>query len=164
MSMTQTATATTTYSTADVENVVKNFSADLRMIAESSGTWSRDKVNEYVADIQYMAKNKYLKFVDVTLLHQGIEQRAARYLVNENSGEITASRPGGVMWPRLISATLRIVVQNTAKWKDEPPDRTRFKLAWQPTSDDISHSTLKSEVGRAFTSNAYGFERKDFTK
>src|ERR1051325_7315836 len=97
MAITQTATASTTYSIADVEIVVRNFSADLRMIAESSGTWSRDKVDEYVRDIQYMAKNKYLVFVDVTLLHQGTEQKAALYFVNENSGELTASRPGGVM-------------------------------------------------------------------
>src|SRR5882672_3326903 len=162
MTMTQTATATTTYSTVDEENVVKNFAADLRMIAESSGTWTRAMVDSYVADIQYMAKNKYLEYVDITLLHQGVEQIAARYLVNDNSGELTASRPGGVKWPRLSGATLRIVVGNTAKWTQDPPDRTQFKNIWQPTAEDISHSKLKARAGRTFTSNAYGFERKDY--
>src|SRR5690242_14225800 len=108
--MSYTATATTTYSTVDVENVFKNFAADLRMIAESSATWSRDQVENYVSDVSYLAKRKYLSYVDLTLLHAGVEARALRYTVNENSGELTASRPGGVLWPRLAGATLRIVI------------------------------------------------------
>ena len=87
------------------------------MIAESSGTWSRSLVDNYVSDITYMAKRNYLSFVDLTLMNAGVEIRAVRYTVNENSGELTSSLPGGVLWPRLTGATLRIVVGTTAKWK-----------------------------------------------
>src|SRR5438477_7697575 len=104
--MSYTASATETYSVVDVENVVRNFAADLRMIAESTGTWSRSQVENYVSDIKYMAKKKYLTIVDLTLLNAGIEIRAVRYTVNENSGELTSSRPGGVLWPRLAGSTL----------------------------------------------------------
>src|SRR5207244_1374137 len=115
--MSYTATATETYSTVDVENVVRNFSAELRMIAESSGTWSRNEVENYVADITYMAKKKYLNSVDLTLLNGTVEVRAVRYTVNENSGELTSNRPGGVLWPRITGARLRIVVGTTQKWE-----------------------------------------------
>lgn len=161
--MSYTATATDTYSTVDVENVVRHFAADLRMIAESSGTWSRSEVENYVADITYMAKKKYLTFVDLTLLNAGVEIRAVRYSVNENSGELTSSRPGGVLWPRVTGATLRIVIGPTQKWETEPPDRTQFRIAWSSTSTDLSHSGLKATDGRNFTSNAFGFQRKDYT-
>jgi hypothetical protein len=161
--MSYTATATETYSTVDVENVVKNFAADLRMIAESTGTWSRALVDNYVLDITWMAKRKYLNFVDLTLLSAGVEISAVRYSVNENSGELTSSRPGGVLWPRLAGATLRIVVGPTPKWESEPPDRTQLQIPWNATTDDISHSRLKPAEGRNFTSNAYGLLRKDYT-
>ena len=161
--MSQTLTTTYSYSTADVENVVKNFAADLRMIAESSGTWSRDNVEKYVSDISFLAKNKYLTFVDVTLLSQGAEIKAARYTVNEKSGELVASRPGGVLWPRVAGATLRVILGTTAKWNTEPPDQSKLNIYWSNTSDDISHAKLQSVGGRNFTSNAYGFERKDYT-
>jgi hypothetical protein len=163
MSYTASATATETYSAVDVENVVRNFSADLRMIAESSATWGRDEVERYVADISIMAKKKYLNFVDVTLLNRGVEVKAARYTVNESSGELVASRPGGVLWPRIAGTILRIVIGPTSKWASEPPDSSLFKIPWGSTDVDISHAGLKAVDGRNFTSNAYGLERKDFT-
>src|SRR5260221_1120910 len=161
--MTHSASATQTYSTADVENVVRNFAADLRMIAESSGTWNREKVENYVSDVNTLAKKAYVKFVDVTLLSHGADIKAARYIVNENSGELTASRPGGVLWPRVTGATLRIVIGPTEKWNVAPPDRGELNMFWTSTSDDISHSGLQVGGGCNFTSNAYGFERKDYT-
>jgi hypothetical protein len=121
-------------------------------------------VENYVADIAYMAKKKYLSYVDVTLLNGAVEVRAVRYTVNENSGELISSRPGGVLWPRIAGATLRIVVGPTAKWDSEPPDRSHFKSTWSPTKEDISHSGLKATDGRIFTSNAYGLQRKDYTQ
>jgi hypothetical protein len=161
--MSYTATITATYSTVDVENVIRNFAADLRMIAESTATWSRDQVENYVSDVSYLAKRKYLSYVDLTLLHAGVEVRAVRYTVNETSGELTTSRPGGVLWPRLVGATLRIVIGTTAKWESEPPDRSQLKISWSTSTADISHSRLKVAEGRNFTSNAYGLLRKDYT-
>jgi hypothetical protein len=161
--MSYTATATETYSAVDVENVVRNFSTDLRMIAESSATWSRDLVEKYLADVNIMAKKKYLQFVDVTLLNQGVEIKAVRYTVNETSGELSASRPGGVLWPRVANATLRMVIGPTSKWNSEPPDQSQFKIPWSSTDTDISHLGLKVMDGRNFTSNSYGLQRKDYT-
>jgi hypothetical protein len=162
--MSYTGTITATYSTVDVENVVSSFVADLRMIAESTGTWSRSQVENYVSDITYMAKRKYLNFVDLTLLQAGIEIRAARYTVNESSGELTSSRPGGVLWPRVTGASLRVIIGPTEKWESEPPDRSQFQIQWSATGEDISHSRLKSGHGRNFTSNAYGLQRKDYSQ
>lgn len=161
--MSQSATITYSYSTADVENVVKNFAADLRMIAESTGTWDRAGVDKHVADVNYLAKKGYLKFVDLTLLSNGTEARAVRYMVNENSGELVASRPGGVLWPRVASPRLRIILQPTAKWTKEPPDAGQLNYTWSDSTEDLSHSGLKENGGRNFTSNAYGFERKDYS-
>jgi Bacterial HORMA domain family 1 len=161
--MSDTATVSETYSVADVENVVRNLSSDLKMIAESSGTWSRSLVEQYLADVTIMAKKKYLNYVDVTLMYQGLEIKAARYTVNENSGELSSSRPGGVMWPRHSSANLRLVLGMTSKWESEPPDQSQFNISWTTTGMDVSHSGLKSSDGRNFTSNAYGLQRRDYT-
>jgi hypothetical protein len=161
--MSYTASATETYSAVDIENVVRKFSTDLRMIAESSATWSRDVVEKHLADVTIMAKKKYLRFVDVTLLSQGVEIRAVRYTVNESSGELSASRPGGVLWPRVAGATLRMVIGPTSKWDSEPPDQSQFNFSWSATSTDISHSGLNIMDGRNFTSNAYGLQRKDYS-
>jgi Bacterial HORMA domain family 1 len=81
MSATYTSSASHTYTVADVENVVRNFRADLRMMAESSGTRTREDVDNYADDIGYFAKKKYIRYVDVTLLDGVEEIRAVRYLV-----------------------------------------------------------------------------------
>lgn len=164
MSSTYSASASYTYSVADVENVVKNFAADLRMIAESSGTWSRSEVDLYVKDVTYLAKQKYIVFIDITLLDGSVEEKAVRYLVNENSGELEASRPGGVRWPRIVGAKLRMILQPTSKWKTTPVDRSKLNIPWGETSVDFSHASLTSSAGRNFTSSVYGFQRTDYTK
>jgi len=163
--MSHTNTASETYSVVDIENVVRNFAADLRMIAESSNTWSREMVDHYVSDITYFAKNRYLLYLDVTLLSPlSVELKAARYTVNEASGELTASRPGGVMWPRVPSATLRVVVGKNSKWDSEPPDTSKLQISWVASSIDISHSSLHESAERNFVSNSYGLQRKDYGK
>ena len=164
MSSTYTASSSYTYSVADVENVVRNFAADLRMIAESSGTWSRSKVDLHVEDVTYLAKQKYIEFIDITLLDGSVEEKAVRYIVNENSGELEASRPGGVRWPRIVGARLRMIVRPTSKWVTTPPDRSKLNNPWGDSSEDISHASLTSSAFRNFTSSVYGFQRTDYTK
>src|SRR5581483_7606890 len=107
---------------------------DFRMIAESSGTWSRGEVDLHVEDLTYLAKNKYIKFIDITLLDGAVEEKAVRYIVNENSGELEASRPGGVRWPRLVGARLRLIIRPTSKWNATPPDRGRLNKPWGDSS------------------------------
>lgn len=164
MSSTYTASSSHTYSVADVENVVRNFAADVRMIAESSGAWSRNYVDLLVEDVSYLAKRKYIELIDITLLVGNVEEKAARYTVNENSGELEANRPGGVRWPRLVGARLRMIVVRTSKWTSNPPDRSQLNNPWGESDEDISHALLTSSAGRNFTSSMYGFQRTDYSK
>ena len=111
--MSQTATATATYTATDIEKVVRRVTTDLVMIADSSGAITADKARDYGHDIELLAKNGYLKKVDVTLLSAGVEQRAVRYEVNTASGSLTSNRPGGVLWPKVASPYLSIVMWYT---------------------------------------------------
>lgn len=54
MASSATQTASETYSVADIENVVRRFTTDLRMIAESSGTLTRLEAEDYGEDIEYL--------------------------------------------------------------------------------------------------------------
>lgn len=82
--MTYSATQTTTYTTTDIEAVVRRITADLLMIASSSEAVTEAKAKEWAYDIELLAKNGYLKFADLTLLSNGVEQKATRYYVNES--------------------------------------------------------------------------------
>ena len=50
--MSSTGTATATYTTVDIENVVRRVKADLVMIADSTGGWTAAKAAEY-APVSY---------------------------------------------------------------------------------------------------------------
>ena len=157
-----------TYSTVDVENVMRNLKTDLLMIAESTRAISFTDACEYAADFELLAKGAYLAYVDVTLFDGFCEVRAVRYTVTTKAGDLTASRPGGVLWPRVSAPYLRIVIGQSNKWAHLSQEadtalRKRLKKFWGPTNADISHALLHSLVGRNFVSNAYGLSRKDFS-
>jgi Bacterial HORMA domain family 1 len=163
MSSSATQTATESYTTADIENVVRRFTTDLRMIADSSGTLTRSEAEDYGEDIEYLAKKKYLEFVDITLFVNGEEERAVRYTV-DTSGTLTSSRPGGVLWPRKSGSRLGIIVRSTQSFWLMPSVMSALNISWTPTNRDLSHSTLKSSQGRAFVSTGFAFNRKDYSK
>ena len=100
----------------------------------------------------------YLKQVDVTLFSGSVEVRATRYTVNTESGDLTMSRPGGVMWPRVANPYLRIILFYTDDYTaaEKEAMRGRLKIGWSPTSDDTSHASLKAAGGRDYASNAFG--------
>src|SRR5688500_20100092 len=98
--------STETYSTTDVENVMRNLKTELLMIAESTGAISLADAREYAADFELLAKEECLAYVDVTLLDGFYEVRAVRYTVTTEAGELTATRPGGVLWPRVSKPSL----------------------------------------------------------
>lgn len=165
--MTHSATASQTYSytNADVEAVARRFTADLVMIAQSSGAITEAKAREYAHDVEALAKKGFLEKVDVTLLRDFTEEvRAVQYTVNTASGDLTMSRPGGVMWPKVANPYLRIILyytdDYTSAWKVAMGPK--LKINWGPTSDDTSHATLKSAGNRDYASNAFGMQRKDF--
>jgi hypothetical protein len=157
---------TETYSFVDVEIVIRRVTADLIMIANSTGAWAEDFARKVGHDIELLAKKRYLKWADVTLFSYGIEQKATRFEVNTAAGGLTMSRPGGVLWPRVANPDLRVVLGYTDDFTSlaEAMLADQLKLTWTATSIDTSHSSLKSSGARDYASNAFGVQRKDFTK
>jgi hypothetical protein len=164
MSYAAAATDTYTYTTIDVEIVVRRFTADILMIAQSSGAITEAEAREYAHDVEALAKKGYLKQVDLTLFSAAVEQRATQYTVNTSSGDLTMSRPGGMMWPRVADAFLRIILTYTDSYTAYVREQMRSTLYinWTPTNDDTTHSTLRPSGARDYASNALGMQRKDF--
>lgn len=164
MTTAATRTSTATYTTVDIENVVRKVRADLMMIADSTGAWTPAKAAEYAYDIELLAKKGYLAWVDVTLLSAGIEKKAVRFDVDTDAGSLTTSRPGGVLWPKVPFAHLRIVISYTAAYDDDARRAMngKLKIGWTTSYDDTSHSSLSGTEGRNYTSNSYGMNRKDW--
>ena len=160
-----TTTTTETYSTVDVENVVRRLKADLVMIADSTGGWTAKDAADYAHDVEVLAKAGYLAFVDVTLFSGATEVKAVRYDVDVDAGSVSTSRPGGVLWPMVASPSLRMILGPTDDYDGTARGRMAGKLRnqWSPTNDDTSHPALSSNGGRNYVSNAYGIKRKDWT-
>src|SRR5882672_8415878 len=152
--MSSTATATYTYSVTDVEIVMRRFSADIVMIATSSGAITEEKARTYAHDVEVLAKGGYLKSVDLTLFSGAVEVKAATYNVNTSSGDLEMSRPGGVMWPRVLSPDFRIVLWYTDAYTATVREqlREKLKIGWVPTNADTSHSSLTRNGGRDYAS------------
>lgn len=159
-----TATHTSTYTTVDIEKVVRRFTADIVMIAQSTGAVTEAKARQYAHDVEALAKEGYLRSVDLTLFSNGVEQRAATYQVNTVSGDLTMSRPGGVLWPRVHNPYLRIILSHTSSYDDAAKDRMRdeLEISWTATNDDTSHRSLNRLGGRDYTSNGWGMQRLDY--
>jgi hypothetical protein len=90
--MSQTRTVSATYTTTDVENVVRRVKADLTMIADSTGAWTAQQAADYAHDIEVLAKAGYLAWVDITLLQHGVEKKATRFNVDTDGSGLTTSR------------------------------------------------------------------------
>jgi hypothetical protein len=165
MSYTATASATETYTVADIQTVMRRILGDLLMIAGSSGSIDEAKAKEYAHDIELLAKKRYLRSADITLVSvTGMEIKAVRYEVNTAAGGLTMSRPGGVLWPRVTGAWLRVVLYYTSEYTSQA--RTdmagRLKIGWVATNADTSHASLSASGGRDYASNGYGMQRRDY--
>jgi hypothetical protein len=162
--MTYTDTATDTYTTVDIENVVRRFLADIVMIAQSSAAITEAEARDYAHDVEILAKNGYLRSVDLTLFNGAREVAATRYTVNTASGELTMSRPGGVRWPRVTEPDFRIVLYYTTAYDDAARERMKGKLTigWTSTNADTSHTSLQPSGSRDYASNGWGMQRQDF--
>jgi hypothetical protein len=161
-----TTTTTETYSTTDVQNVVRRFQTDLKMIGDSSGALTTEEVNKYVHDVELLATKGYLASVDVTLLNFGIEVRAARYTVDTDAGGLVSSRPGNALWPRVTFPKIRIILFYTTAYDAEARQALSGKMSfsWTTTTEDTTHSSLKEDGGRNYTSGSYGLKREDWSK
>ncbi len=163
--MSESYTQTATYTVNDVETTFRRFRADILMIADSTKAISREEAEQYAHDAEYLARRRYLRKIDVTLLSYGIEKAAVSYSVNEQANELISSRPGGVLWPNVAGARLRVILFYTSSYTDEIKTETRPKLMinWTPTNEDTSHANLKSTGARNYTSTSFGLLRNDFT-
>jgi HORMA domain-containing protein len=143
---------------------MRRFSADIVMIATSSGAFTEDKARTYAHDVEVLAKSGYLRSVDLTLLSGAVEARAVTYDVNTLSGDLAMSRPGGVMWPRVHSPDFRIVLRYTDGYTATAREQMKgkLKIAWVSTNADTSHSSLSRNGGRDYVSNGFGMHRKDY--
>ena len=161
-----TTTITETYTTVDVENVVRRFRTDLKMIADSTGAMSSQDVTSYANDVELLAKKGFLAFVDVTLLSDGVERNAVRYTISTDAGSFESSRPGGVMWPQVYRPELRVILSHTGSYDDDARQSLagRLNFTWWKTDQSIDHSGLNGSGGRDYASNSYGMKRKDWTK
>lgn len=161
--MTQTTTQTTTYTTTDIEAVVRRITSDLVMIASSSGAVTEGRAREWANDIELLAKNGYLNYVDLTLLSNGVEQKATRFYVNE-SGALANDRPGDARWPKVTEPRLRIVLSYHDTFDQQARDKLagKMKISWTTNYEDISHPRLSQSGGREYSSNGYGMQRKDY--
>jgi len=163
--MSYSSTSTETYSVTDIQTVMRRVTTDIVMIASSTAAITEEKARECGHDIEVLAKNGYLKAVDLTLFSSNIEVKAVRYDVNTESGALTTSRPGGVLWPQVNQPFLQIILMYTKEYNDQARTKMKGKLrvSWSPCNADTSHSTLNSSSGRNYVSNAYGMQRKDFS-
>jgi len=132
MTTTSTYSASETYTTTDIATVIRRFTADIVMIAQSSGAIT--------------------------------EKKATQYTVNNASGDLSMSRPGGVRWPQVNDPYLRIILSYTSDYGSSEKEsmNKKLKINWTPTSDDTSHSSLKSSGSRDYAKNGWGMQRKDF--
>lgn len=164
--MSYSATATYSYTDTDIEKVVRRFRADVTMIAQSTAAITELKAKHYAEDVETLAKAGYLKKVDLTLLDDNEEVAAAVYTVNAAGEALTTSVPGGVLWPRVNKPYLRIVLFHTDTYTETAKAvmKPRLNINWSPSNDDTSHSTLQAKGGRAYVSNGWGLERKDYSK
>ncbi len=164
--MSQTLTATSTYSTADIQIVMRRFTADLLMIANSTKAVTEQTARKWAHDVELLAAHGYLNAVDLTLLSYGVEQKAVRFNVNTQAGDLSMSRPGGVLWPQVANPDLRIILFYTAAYTAaaEKQLENHLEVSWSSTNADTTHSSLNSTQGRDYVSNGYGMQRKDFNK
>lgn len=164
MTTTSTYSASETYTTTDIATVIRRFTADIVMIAQSSGAITEKKARDYAHDVEELAKNGFLKKVDLTLFTGSSEVRATQYTVNSSSGDLTMSRPGGVRWPQVNDPYLRIILSYTSDYGSSEKEsmKKKLKINWAPTNDDTSHSSLKSCGSRDYAKNGWGMQRKDF--
>ena len=82
------------YTVTDIETVVRRFTADIVMIAQSSGAITEAKARAYAHDVEALAKKNYLEKVDLTLFSGEIEICATQYVVDTSVGDLAMSRPG----------------------------------------------------------------------
>ena len=167
--MTQSTTASHTYSVVDVRKVAASFAADFDMARATTGLMADSTAADaHVADITSFAEAELITSVDVVLLdHAGRTLRAARYTPSTDAAGWTTDRPGGCVWPRTPTGRLIVVVRHNQTWAQlTSAGKRRFaerlQLTWGPSAIDLNHPGLSSSSDRHYASNSYGMARTSF--
>jgi len=155
-------TSTSTYTVADVEEVMRSVKADLIMIAESTQAMTEQNAINYAHDIEALAKKNYLEVADVTLMNGSTEVRAIKYQF-QSEGATGSARPGGVLWPLTPDGWIRINLRYTTLGTPEKRAELSLKISWVPSKTDTSHKALSSSAERGYSSNGFGTNREDFS-
>lgn len=157
--------STSTYTVADVEKVMRSVKADLIMIASTTKAMAESDAVNYAHDIEVLAKKNHLEYVDVTLMNGSAEVRAIKYEF-QTEGAMGMERPGGVLWPltpKDRGGRIRIHLRYSDSSSAEKRAELSLRTAWVTASTDTSHKDLTSSVGRGYSSNGFGTNRKDFS-
>jgi hypothetical protein len=162
LNVTYSDTSSYTYSVVDIEKVMRRFSADVVMIAQSTAAITESAARDYAHDVELLAKYGYLHSVDLTLLSGSREVRATQYRVNTEAESLTTSRPGGVLWPRVDDAHLRITLTHSDDYDADAAAALKLRINWVPSSADTNHRGLSQAGGRDYASNGWGMQRKDY--
>jgi hypothetical protein len=150
-----------TYTVVDVGKVVDCFAADLDMIAQATGLWTRESAKQAARDIKLMAKSNYLEEVNICLFNAGETLiRAAKYEVSEDASLWTSQRPGNNLWPKISNGSLRIIISWTKPWTQAFHDS--LECNWGDTNIDTSFPHLTRKNDRDYNSNAFGMRKTLF--
>ncbi|MDP9536362.1 hypothetical protein Q7L38_27700 [Pseudomonas protegens] len=155
-------TSTSTYTVADVEEVMRSVKTDLIMIAESTKAMTEQTAINYAHDIEVLAKKNYLEVADVTLMDGSNEVRAIKYQF-QSEGATGSARPGGVLWPLTPDGWIRINLRYTVLGTPEKRAELSLKVSWVPSKTDTSHKTLSPSAERGYSRNGFGTNREDFS-
>lgn len=170
--MTQSTTASYTYSVIDIRKVASSLAADFDMARATTGLIPDDTLaDDLIADVTAFAEAQLVASVDIVLLdHMGRTLRAARYTPGTDAAGWDIDRPGGCVWPRTPTGRLEVVVKNNQAWSDlGTAGQRRFaaddlRLSWQPSGINLSHPGLTQVADRRYASNSYGMARTSFTR
>ena len=163
---TYTRATTNTYTTTDVEDVLRKMRADFNMIGQSTGAISASKIDDYMHDISLLAVNGFLRKVDITQLKYGIEYKAVQYTFQQIESPRDTDYPGGVVWPADPFSDIRVILSYDDSYTPQQIEKLKEQLVipWVPVDVDLDHSTLTHSGGREFTSNNFAAIRKDFNQ
>lgn len=168
--MTESITASYSYTVVDVRNVLASFAADYDMIRASTNLVTDDETADaIVADVTAFAEHELIDSVDIVLQDRfGSTLRAAHYEPSTDATGWQVDRPGGCIWPRTPDGELIVVVRYSRAWTDLGPAgqqrfvRDHLERTWKPSGIDLTHPGLSASPDRRYASNGYGLYRTSY--
>jgi hypothetical protein len=165
-----TITNTSTYTVVDIRKTFEGFSADFRMIASRTGKMNTTKVENCLHDIMAWAENKYIDYIDITLIDtNNTPIKASRYSVDESGKAIKSDRAGNNDWKDIPNTQLTLIISQTTTWynlspelKEKFKESNNFKINWGPSNIDNSYSHLSKENAQVYASKGYELKKENF--